>query len=142
MTTWDELSDPTIGPEQFQQYVYNRTGLYSAVASTVAFLPWSQFMRQDYIEQLKNELDSVLSSDSRYFKSTFALQRRWLEDDTIPQLELILFPRNLHSFCVPYPGLYCIFFQKTLMLALEMLYPARNSTPYLRYLNTRGHGAV
>ncbi|THH10909.1 hypothetical protein EW146_g8219 [Bondarzewia mesenterica] len=105
MTTWDELSDPAIAASQFQQYIDNRTGLYSAAPSSVAFIPWDKFMTADVILDLKQQLDHALSSDSRFQRPTYALQRSWIDDSSVPQLELILFPQssNTGSGAAPSP---------------------------------------
>ncbi|KAL0581594.1 hypothetical protein V5O48_000410 [Marasmius crinis-equi] len=92
--TFDTLSNPVAANQQLEQYIHNRTGMYSAFSSSVAFIPWSMFMTKDEITQLRSELDTALATDQRFNTSAFKLQRRWIEDDTIPELEVILFPRS------------------------------------------------
>lgn len=94
ITTWDELTDPATAQAQFEQYVEDRTGLYSAFSSTVAYVPWSKFLDPNALQSIKKQLDDAISSDSRFSAPIFELQRRWAEDDTIPQVELILFARK------------------------------------------------
>ena len=94
ITTWDELNDQTIATQQFQLYMKNRTGLYSATASTVAFIPWASFMDPEVIKDIKAQLDTELNSDPRFNRSTYALQRSWIDEQSVPQLEIILFPGN------------------------------------------------
>lgn len=94
MTTWDELTEPSIAAAQFQQYVADRTGLYSAFSSSVAFIPWSAFLEPADIVSIKAALDGELASDPQLQKPVFRLQRQWIDDDTVPQLEVILFART------------------------------------------------
>ncbi|KAF9262835.1 alcohol oxidase [Marasmius fiardii PR-910] len=93
-TTYDTLSDPAAAQEQLQEYLNHRTGMYSAFSSSVAFIPWSMFMSQAEMDQLRGELDEAISSDLRYNTSAFRLQRKWIDNDSIPMLEVILFPRS------------------------------------------------
>ncbi|KAF9258992.1 alcohol oxidase [Marasmius fiardii PR-910] len=91
----ENLQDhPGGSQEQFQEYVQNRTGMYSTFTSSLAFIPWSMFMSQAEMKQLRRELDEALSSDPRYNTSAFRLQREWIEDESVPELEFILFPRS------------------------------------------------
>ncbi|KAL0067216.1 hypothetical protein AAF712_005786 [Marasmius tenuissimus] len=92
--TFDTLSNPVAANQQLEQYIHNRTGMYSAFSSSAAFIPWSMFMTKDEIAQLRSELDVALASDQRFNTSVFRLQRKWIEDDAVPELEVILFPRS------------------------------------------------
>ncbi|KAJ8094422.1 hypothetical protein PM082_010856 [Marasmius tenuissimus] len=92
--TFDTLSNPAAANQQLEQYIHNRTGMYSAFSSSAAFIPWNKFMTKDEIAQLRSELDVALASDQRFNTSVFRLQRKWIEDDAVPELEVILFPRS------------------------------------------------
>ncbi|KAK7459591.1 hypothetical protein VKT23_009571 [Stygiomarasmius scandens] len=93
ITTLDELADPTFAAQQFQQYIDNRTGMYSSTPSTVAFLPLEMFMEPNELREIKEQLDTALAIDPhRFSSSTFKLERAWIDDKTVPHLELVLFP--------------------------------------------------
>ncbi|KAK1227260.1 hypothetical protein PQX77_009746 [Marasmius sp. AFHP31] len=93
--TFDKLSTPEGVAEEYKLYVQNRTGLLSTFSSALAFLPWSNFMSEQEISQLKTELDAALAADStKYNTPAYKLQRKWLDDDSVPQLEVILIPRS------------------------------------------------
>ncbi|KAK1227264.1 hypothetical protein PQX77_009751 [Marasmius sp. AFHP31] len=93
--TFDKLSSPEGVAEEYKLYVQNRTGLLSTFTSALVFIPWSDFMSKNEISQLKSELDAALAADpAKYNTPTYKLQRKWLDDDTVPELELILFPRS------------------------------------------------
>ena len=55
-------------------------------------------MSKEEITQLKRDLDAALAADpAKYNTPTYKLQRKWLDDDTVPELEVILFPREFVS---------------------------------------------
>lgn len=73
-------------------YVENRTGMYSSTASTLAFLALEDFVPADVLGTLKQELDLALELDNAYNTSSFKLERSWMDDNTVPHLEMVLFP--------------------------------------------------
>ncbi|KAI0079806.1 hypothetical protein K474DRAFT_1658610 [Panus rudis PR-1116 ss-1] len=96
-TTLDELKDPNILAASMEQYVQNRTGLLSGAPSTTSFLSLKDFVPADIIQSMKQNLDAALQSDPRYQKPTYSLQRKWLDDDSVAQLEFIIFPESMNS---------------------------------------------
>lgn len=93
-TTWDELQTPALAAQQFQEYESDREGLYSAAPSTASYIPLVDFLDQPSIVALKASLDKALKADPKFNTPEFAMQRRWLDDPTIPLMELILFPQS------------------------------------------------
>ena len=94
--TFDKLSSPEGVAEEYKLYVQNRTGLLSTFSNALVFIPWTDFMSKEEITQLKSELDAALAADpAKYDTPVYKLQRKWLDDDTVPELEMILFPREL-----------------------------------------------
>ncbi|KAK1227259.1 hypothetical protein PQX77_009745 [Marasmius sp. AFHP31] len=93
--TFDKLSSPEGVAEEYNLYVQNRTGLLSTFSSALVFIPWTDFMSKQEFTQLKKELDAALAADpAKYNTPTYKLQRKWLDDDSVPELEVILFPRS------------------------------------------------
>ncbi|KAG6812981.1 hypothetical protein H0H92_014912 [Tricholoma furcatifolium] len=91
--TPDKLKiDSAFAAQQLAQYAQNRTGLYSATsATTLAFLPMQDFVAPAAAASLLSDLDAALPDQPSHLKEQFALQREWLNDPTIPQLEVVLF---------------------------------------------------
>ncbi|KAJ8085829.1 hypothetical protein PM082_004648 [Marasmius tenuissimus] len=93
--TFDKLSSPEGVAEEYKLYAQNRTGLLSTFSNALVFIPWTDFMSKEEIAQLKSELDAALAADpAKYDTPMYKLQRKWLDDDTVPELEMILFPRS------------------------------------------------
>ncbi|KAI0079801.1 alcohol oxidase [Panus rudis PR-1116 ss-1] len=95
-TTYDELNIPQINAEQMQLYLDNRTGLLSGAPSTAAFIPLRHFVPEDIAKQLKSDLDAALKSNPQFQNSVYSLQRAWLDDHTIPQMEVVFWPKNVN----------------------------------------------
>ncbi|KAK7459587.1 hypothetical protein VKT23_009568 [Stygiomarasmius scandens] len=93
LTTLDALSDPVFAETEFAQYVKNRTGMFSSTTSTIALLRLEDFVSEQTLQQMKKNLDRDLSSTRR----DLMLQRSWLENSNIPQIEVILFPQFLSA---------------------------------------------
>ena len=92
MTTLDELKNPEIQAQQWDYYVNNRTGMYSSTPSTLVFVPLQSFMSSDDFSNITQELDEALASSPAYNTSGYSLERMWLDDEMIPQIEMVLFP--------------------------------------------------
>ncbi|KAG6873387.1 hypothetical protein C0995_016197 [Termitomyces sp. Mi166 len=97
------VTDADFAAQQLQEYVQNRTGIYSATsATTIAYLSMQDFMSPGTAASLLNDLDAALRHQPSHLKSQFALQRKWLSDPTVPQVEFVLF--STLSEGVPEPG--------------------------------------
>ncbi|KAG6906660.1 hypothetical protein DXG01_012717 [Tephrocybe rancida] len=104
-------TDPAFAAQQFAQYAQNRTGTLSATsATTLAFLPMHDIMSPSTSARLLSDLDAALTSMPTHLKSQFALQRKWLDDQSVPQVEFVLFSNSDHlpyealSGATPQPG--------------------------------------
>lgn len=112
LTTDDNLTNPQFAAQQFQrtcnatlcrkpdsdfplEYVDNRTGFYSSTPSTLTFLSLSQFVENDTLSQLKEELDAALAADPIFSSKAFKLERSWIDEVTVPHVEIVLFPSKL-----------------------------------------------
>ncbi|KXN92643.1 L-sorbose 1-dehydrogenase [Leucoagaricus sp. SymC.cos] len=91
-TGQDVLADPKGAEQQLQQYLTNRTGMYTSLATTLAFLPMQDFVSPAVAVRLKADLDGALKSQPAHFKQSFDLMRSWLDDHSVPQVEIVLFP--------------------------------------------------
>jgi hypothetical protein len=87
------LTNTTFAMEQWSSYMANRTGVYASVpGSTVAFLPYSAFIPVDRLSQLKEALDQELKAfKGTPYEKQLALQRQILEDDSVPQVEYVIY---------------------------------------------------
>ncbi|KAG6843857.1 hypothetical protein H0H93_016885, partial [Arthromyces matolae] len=93
----------TFAAQQFEAYVQNRTGIYSATsATTLGFLPLHEFLAPAKVASLLSDLDAALPHQPSHLESQFALQRKWLNDPTVPQVEVVLFAEI--SGADPEPG--------------------------------------
>lgn len=79
----------------FKAYETNRIGLLSGGPSTTAYLPLSKFISAEDIEKLKGALDRDLETTSGPQKELLQVQRAWLEDDSVPQIEIAFIPGQL-----------------------------------------------
>lgn len=95
LTTLDELDNAAFSAAEFSLYEKNRTGMFSSTTSTIALLRLDQFIEHQRLQKMKEELDRALEGTMSH---TAALQRSWIDDETVPQLEIILFPRMFFSF--------------------------------------------
>ncbi|KAK7690162.1 hypothetical protein QCA50_006811 [Cerrena zonata] len=91
ITTFDAVRDPSLFPALLQEYETNRTGLLGGPPSTTAFLPLNKFMSAPDIAKLKLALDHDLSRITSPHKKLLEVQRSWLDDNSVPQLELAFF---------------------------------------------------
>ncbi|RDB17745.1 Pyranose dehydrogenase 3 [Hypsizygus marmoreus] len=104
-TGQDQLLDPNFAAQQLQQYLTNRTGMYSSTATTLAFLSMNDLMPASTARRLKIDLDKALKTrefQSSHLRKQFDLQRKWLDDPKVPQVEIVLFASLFSG--VPQPG--------------------------------------
>ena len=87
------LTNTTFAMEQWSSYIANRTGAYASVpGSTVAFLPYSAFIPPDRLSQLKEALDQELEAfKGTPYETQLALQRQIIDDESVAQLEYVIF---------------------------------------------------
>ena len=72
-------------------------GLYAALDSAVAFLPFKFFTDSDQLDKLLSIFDSSASGivNTTSIKGLqYAIQRDWLTDGQVPQAEIILWSRG------------------------------------------------
>ncbi|KAG6824566.1 hypothetical protein H0H93_001892 [Arthromyces matolae] len=75
-----------------QEYLANRTGIYSAIgATTLAFLSMQDFTSPETAASLLSDLDGALKDQPSHYQKQFALQREWLNNPNVPQVEVVLF---------------------------------------------------
>lgn len=90
LTTLDELDDPAFAASEFELYDKNRTGMYSSTTSTIALLRLQDFLAADKVAEIKAAVDA----DLNLTRTDLVLQRQYLDNDEVPQFEIILFPRR------------------------------------------------
>lgn len=94
-TTVDDLSSEQFAQERLQEYRETRRGIFSSTLSTLVFIPASTFIPAAKMKRLLASLDSALQAPAiknSPYKQWYELQRAWLENDGVAQLEVILFP--------------------------------------------------
>ncbi|KAF8443688.1 alcohol oxidase [Boletus edulis BED1] len=100
--TADDLSSEHFAHERLREYRETRRGMLSSTLSSLVFLPASTFIPADTMKRMLASLDRALQTpeikDSPY-KQWYDLQRAWLENDGVAQLEIILFPSYTHVGC-------------------------------------------
>ncbi|KAF8128349.1 hypothetical protein EV363DRAFT_1418107, partial [Boletus edulis] len=88
--------------ERLREYREMRRGMLSSTLSSLVFIPASIFIPADTMKRMLAWLDRALQTpeikDSPY-KQWYDLQRAWLENDGVAQLEIILFPSYTHVGC-------------------------------------------
>lgn len=105
--TADDLSSERFVQERLQEYRGTRRGMFSSTLSTLAFVPASAFISADKMKCMLASLDRALQAPevkNSPYKQWYELQRAWLENDAVAQLEIILFPctpLNSLVFVVP-----------------------------------------
>lgn len=93
--TADDLSSERFIQERLQEYRETRRGMLSSTLSTLVFIPTSAFIPADKIKYMLASLDRALGAPeikNSPYKQWYDLQRAWLENDGVAQLEIILFP--------------------------------------------------
>ncbi|KAG6852716.1 hypothetical protein C0991_009626 [Blastosporella zonata] len=96
-------TDTSFASQQLEQYIQNRTGILSATsATTLAFLPMHDIMAPATAASLLSDLDAALPHQPSHLKSQFGVQRKWLNDQSVPQVEFVLF--STLSSGAPEPG--------------------------------------
>lgn len=93
--TTDDLNSETFAQQRLEQYRLSRTGMLSSTLSTLVFIPSSSFITPDKMRSMLSTLDEALKLpqiQNSPWKKWYDVQRAWLENDGIAQLEVILFP--------------------------------------------------
>ncbi|KAG1883586.1 alcohol oxidase [Suillus subluteus] len=100
--TTDDLNSETFAQQRLEQYRLSRTGILSSTLSTLVFIPSSSFIPPDKMQIILSTLDEALKSpqiQNSPWKKWYDVQRAWLENDGIAQLEVILYPSYTHAGC-------------------------------------------
>ncbi|KAH7909099.1 alcohol oxidase [Hygrophoropsis aurantiaca] len=100
--TVDDLSSPSFSDKELDHYRATRSGMLSSTLSTLVFIPTSAFISPDVMKSMLTSLDRALlrpAIQNSPYKKWYELQRSWLENDGVAQLEIILFPSYTHEGC-------------------------------------------
>ncbi|KAF9218591.1 alcohol oxidase [Gyrodon lividus] len=100
--TADDLSSEAFAQERLREYRETRRGMLSSTLSTLVFIPTSAFISADKMKVMLASLDRALQDPAiknSPYKQWYDLQRTWLENDGVAQLEIILFPSYTHVGC-------------------------------------------
>jgi choline dehydrogenase-like flavoprotein len=100
--TADDLNSETFAQQKLEQYRLYRTGMLSSTLSTLVFIPSSSFIPPDKMQSILSTLDEALKLpqiQNSPWKKWYDVQRAWLENDGIAQLEVVLFPSYTHAGC-------------------------------------------
>ncbi|KAG6376605.1 hypothetical protein JVT61DRAFT_1587 [Boletus reticuloceps] len=100
--TADDLSSEHFAQERLREYRETRRGMLSSTLSSLVFLPASTFIPADTMQRMLASLDRALQTPeikNSPYKQWYDLQRAWLENDGVAQLEIILFPSYMHVGC-------------------------------------------
>ncbi|KAG1847326.1 alcohol oxidase [Suillus subalutaceus] len=100
--TTDDLNSETFAQQSLEQYRHSRTGMLSSTLSTLVFIPLSSFIPLDKMQSILSTLDEALKLpqvQNSPWKKWYDVQRAWLENDGIAQLEVALFPSYTHAGC-------------------------------------------
>ncbi|TDL16815.1 alcohol oxidase [Rickenella mellea] len=86
----------TFFAEQFQLYLTKREGPFASVpGTTLAMIPFQTFINATRLTSLKASLDKSLKAfKGTPFEEQFATQRNFIEDPSVPQIELVMLPLN------------------------------------------------
>ncbi|KAG6373749.1 GMC oxidoreductase-domain-containing protein [Boletus reticuloceps] len=97
--TLDKLRvDPKYRAEQANEYYEKRTGAYATTVSAYGFFKLKNFLTEKEVEELRTELDKeILRASNGFYKKQLAIQRRFLDDDDVGDVELIMVPRVFAS---------------------------------------------
>ncbi|KAF9235938.1 alcohol oxidase [Melanogaster broomeanus] len=100
--TSDDMSSEAFAQDRLQEYRETRRGMLSSTLSTLVFIPASTFIPADNLKSILASLDRALQDPAiknSPYKQWYDLQRTWLENDGVAQLEIILFPSYTHVGC-------------------------------------------
>ncbi|KAH7923032.1 alcohol oxidase [Leucogyrophana mollusca] len=100
--TVDDLTSPSFSDKQLREFHASRTGMLSSTLSTLVFIPTSAFISSGVMKTMLSSLDRALlrpAIQNSPYKKWYELQRSWLENDGVAQLEIILFPSYTHEGC-------------------------------------------
>ncbi|KAG9311299.1 hypothetical protein JVU11DRAFT_8387 [Chiua virens] len=100
--TADDLSSESFAQKRLEEYRETRQGMLSSTLSTLVFIPTSAFIPADKMKSMLASLDRALQAPeikNLPYKQWYELQRAWLENDGVAQLEIILFPSYTHVGC-------------------------------------------
>ncbi|KAG2096742.1 alcohol oxidase [Suillus discolor] len=100
--TVDDLNSESFAQQKLEQYRLSRTGMLSSTLSTVVFVPSSSFIPLDKMQSILSALDEALQLpqiQNSPWKKCYEVQRAWLENNGIAQLEVVLEPSYTHVGC-------------------------------------------
>ncbi|KAG1727481.1 alcohol oxidase [Suillus paluster] len=100
--TVDDLNLETFSQKRLEQYRLSRTGMLSSTLSTLVFIPSTSFISPDRMQSMLSTLDEALKLpqvQNSPWKKWYDVQRAWLVNDGVAQLEIILFPSYTHAGC-------------------------------------------
>ena len=101
--TVEELrADPDLARAADLEYEDTRSGLRTAVPSSVAYLPFSHYLDSDYLAQIGSSL--ALSEKASHSKRDSILLRRFQEDQNLGQIEFNFDLGNYSPYFCSEPG--------------------------------------
>ncbi|THH21250.1 hypothetical protein EW146_g259 [Bondarzewia mesenterica] len=98
LVTFDELRiNATFAAEQAALYNTTHSGVLAATDSALAFLPLDLFLDKEDVQSILNTFDEVVaeSKPSPFQKMQYDVQREWIEQGTVPQVELIMWSHGV-----------------------------------------------
>ncbi|KAF8138837.1 GMC oxidoreductase-domain-containing protein [Boletus edulis] len=97
--TLDKLRvDPKYRAEQAKEYCEKRTGAYATTVSAYGFFKLKNFLTEKEVEELRTELDKeILRASNGFYKKQLVIQRRFLDNDDVGDVELIMVPKVFAS---------------------------------------------
>ncbi|TFK55509.1 FAD-linked reductase [Heliocybe sulcata] len=93
--TAENMQDPTFAEEQLLLYRESKSGMLSSTPSTFVFIPAADFIPADVLQGMIAALDEALSAPlfkESPWQSIYEMQRSWLKNNSVAQLEIVLFP--------------------------------------------------
>ncbi|KAF8551708.1 alcohol oxidase [Imleria badia] len=98
--TLDRLrNDATYKAEQVEEYRTKKTGAYATTVSAYGFIKLKNFLTQKEVDELKKELDEEIlrNANKPFYKQQLEIQRKFLNDDGVGDVELIMVPKVFAS---------------------------------------------
>lgn len=89
------VNNPTFAREQFEAYHKNRSGILSSSMSQFAFLSARNFIPEEELNRMVAIVDEFIASPSvkdSAIAKTFKIQRDWLLDENVAQVDIVLVP--------------------------------------------------
>lgn len=89
------MNNPDFAKKQSDLYADSKTGMLAATPSTFVFLSAHDFIPDSVFTSMVAALDKALSArdiQESPWKKVYELQRSWLTENGVAQLEIVLFP--------------------------------------------------